>query len=44
MHFKKNSGNSNEDDKIANNSTVKSYLGIDKREGLVSIGKKLVSG
>jgi len=33
----------NEDDKIATNSTIKSYLGVDKREGLVAIGKKLVS-
>ncbi|KIM47590.1 hypothetical protein M413DRAFT_416605 [Hebeloma cylindrosporum] len=38
-----NNSSDDGDNKIANNSTIKSYLGIDKREGLVSIGKKLVS-
>ena len=30
-------------DPTAVNSSIKSYLGIDKREGLVSIGKRLVN-
>lgn len=50
MHsFQKSSPSTTEDVNVGDesllaNTTVSAYLGIDKRDGLVSIGKKLLEG
>ncbi|PPQ72470.1 hypothetical protein CVT24_003094 [Panaeolus cyanescens] len=41
--FQQSTGPADVTSPTANNSTIKSYIGIDKREGLINIGKTLVN-